>query len=86
MIIKGFIYMSDNRNIKQFLPAPFRNDKVDNFLDTTTETLFTKKESTKINQFIGKTVGGIYEPLKDNYVNEIRKIRRLPIRTFSSDT
>lgn len=67
--------MSDSRNIKQFLPATFRNDKVDNFLDTTSETLFTKKDSSKINQFIGKTVGGIYDPLKDNYVSEIRKIR-----------
>ena len=64
-----------DKNIKQFLPLQFRTKKVKNFMDATTETLFSEKNSEDVSFFIGRTPGGIFQPLKDYYSNEIRKIR-----------
>ncbi|ASV44155.1 hypothetical protein PBI_SCTP2_140 [Salicola phage SCTP-2] len=64
-----------NKNVKQFLPRQFRTNKIRNFMDSTTETLFTSKNSEDVPFYIGRTPGGLFQPFKDYYSEEDRKIR-----------
>lgn len=63
------------RNIKQFLPPRFQTNPIANFMESTTDTLFSEKNATKSTYFVGKTPSGIFNPEKDYYLSEIRKIR-----------
>lgn len=63
------------RDLKQFLPARFQTNKIANFIESTTNSMFSEKDATKSTYFIGKTPAGIFNPEKDYYLNEIKKIR-----------
>lgn len=64
-----------DKNIKNFLPSVFRTTKIKNFMDSTSETLFSENNSENKLFYVGRRVGGLYSPLKDYYAEEISKIR-----------
>lgn len=64
-----------DKNIKNFLPSVFRTNKIKNFMDSTSETLFSDNNSENKSYFVGRRVGGLYNPLSDYYAQEINKIR-----------
>ena len=64
-----------NRDIKKFLPPIFKTKEINNFLDSTTNKLFEEKKSERINYYIGKKSGGVYEHLTDPYAEERTKLR-----------
>jgi len=64
-----------DKNIKNFLPSVFQTNKIKNFMDSTSETLFSDNNSENRSFFVGRKIGGLYDPLKDYYAEEISKIR-----------
>lgn len=64
------------KDIKKFLPPIYKTDEIKNFLDSTTNKLFEPKQSERINYFIGKRSGGVYEHLYDPYAEERTKLRQ----------
>lgn len=64
-----------NKNVKSFLPTPFRTNKIKNFMDSTTETLFTDNNSENKQYFVGRRTGGVYAPSSDYYAETINKLR-----------
>lgn len=63
------------KDIKKFLPPIFKTKEITNFLDSTTNKLFEEKQSERINYYIGKKIGGVYEHLYDPYAEETSKLR-----------
>lgn len=63
------------RDIKKFLPPVYRTPEIDNFLDSTTNKLFEEKSSERVDYFIGRKSGGIYQHLYDPYAQERTKLR-----------
>ena len=57
------------------LPEVFNSDKLKNFFDGTVEQVFSKPQSTKTTEYIGRKYGAYYQPLKDNYKIEKTKNR-----------
>lgn len=64
-----------DKNIKNFLPSVFRTNKIKNFMDSTSETLFNDQNSENKSYFVGRKVGGLFDPLNDYYAQERTKIR-----------
>ena len=59
----------------EFLPELFQTPKLKNFFDGTVQQVFSKPNSEKTTEFIGRKFGSYYRPLKDNYKVEINKNR-----------
>lgn len=64
-----------DKNIKNFLPSVFRTNKIKNFMDSTTETLFNDQNSENKSYFVGRKAGGLFDPMNDYYAQERSKIR-----------
>lgn len=63
------------RKIEQFLPPVYRTPMTKNFMASTTNQLFSQKDSENSTFFVGRKVGGLYNNSADFYADEIRKIR-----------
>ena len=67
--------MSDNKTINK-LPEFLQTNKLRNFFDGTVEQLFSKPESEKTTEWIGRKYGVNYVTSKDNYKPESSKARQ----------
>ena len=69
--------VSTTENFKNinFLPELFQTNKLKNFFEGTVEQVFSKPNSEKTTEYIGRRYGSYYRPLKDNYKTEINKNR-----------
>ena len=65
----------DNRKVFNKLPAVFQNVTQRKFFDSTFEQLFSKKNSEKIDGYIGRRTSGIFDPLNDYYIPQKNKER-----------
>ena len=63
------------RKIEQFLPPRFRTKTIRNFMNSTTNQLFSKKVATTDSYYVGRTPSGLYNPTNDYYAPEVRKVR-----------
>jgi hypothetical protein len=63
------------RKIEQFLPPRYRTKSIRNFMNTTTNQLFSEKDASTGSYFIGNKPSGLYNHVSDYYAQEIRKIR-----------
>jgi len=66
--------MSDKRNFNK-LPEVLQTETQSAFYDATVEQLFSKKNSEKIDAYIGRRIPGSYDPIKDYYKDELTKNR-----------
>ena len=57
------------------LPAVFQTPTEKRFFDATFEQVFSKKDSTQLSGYIGKRVGGQYDPINDFFLPEPTKDR-----------
>ena len=65
----------DNNQVFNKLPEVFQNVTQRKFFDSTFEQLFSKKNSEKIDGYIGRRTSGIYDPQNDYYVPQKNKER-----------
>lgn len=65
----------DNKQVFNKLPDVFQNVTQRKFFDSTFEQLFSKKNSEKIDGFIGRRTSGIYDPSSDYYIPQKNKER-----------
>lgn len=63
------------RKIEQFLPPIYRTPMIKNFMASTTNQLFSQKDSESSTFFVGRKKGGLYNNNTDFYADEIRKQR-----------
>ena len=66
---------TDDFKALNFIPEVFHTDKLKNFFDGTVEQVFSKANSEKTTEYIGRKYDTYYQPLKDNYKLEPNKNR-----------
>jgi len=65
----------DNRKTFNKLPEVFQSVTQRKFFDSTVEQLFSKKNSERIDGFIGRRTSGIFNPADDYYIPQKNKER-----------
>ena len=66
---------TDDFKALNFIPEVFHTDKLKNFFDGTVEQVFSKANSEKTTEYIGRKYDTYYLPSKDNYKLETNKNR-----------
>lgn len=71
--------MADNRENKgnnlPKLPAALNTPANKKFFDATVDQLYSAKDSEKVNAFVGRREGGVFDPKNDYYIEEYNRDR-----------
>ena len=67
--------MANRKDIITKLPEIFRTPTMEEFFDATVDQVFSDKKSFRSSGYIGRRVGGRYDPINDYFVPELTKNR-----------